>query len=704
MNKLIKIIVISAFFQGMTSFGIEPEPGKSILQNSFLQLEISNLEVFALSEQCFSVLKWDSTEQILTELDQLLLPASARSMKRGGDGFVVRHVNDDLSFIGIRDLANVELMGTITPSKDYFDFEVIGGYLYLSRWFDGIDQFKILNFTGSAFIKNDLSGVLSTQLQRGGSALYALDMYNGVNRYDLSTGFGSSINRLLVGERPFAMSVLGDLVLISGNSDVVTMGWLNRDSAEIIGTITGYPSPKRVLRQGSPLVFLSEREVHLREVFSFVSLGSFPIDSVNINGAIMDSGRQRHLFLPKHANGIMSFNLSELNSRHQILDRPGPITSALVHDFRLFTCGGGNPLEMYEIIGDSLLSSVLLRDNFTGVTDLEISDNFLYALYANEQKILVFDISSLSGVADAFDTLSVSISNASEIKVYNVPEMSTQLLTVENRDEIEVFANQFGSFEPVAYWMFDKPMADMTIFDRTLFVTDRFEKIVAYSIQNDFSLLQCGERNLTGTGWSMVSYHDNLFVFTGNTMTAFTDGLALDTIVRLSSYVLDAEVHKDTLYTVGPDGIVEYDLSTGLPVFIDSGGLKGSQISVDGGIIATTDGTSINLYFGNSGTATEGADEIPAKSITLYENFPEPFNASTTIQFELPSNSDIKLSVYNLLGQQVRLLADQIFAAGRHSIEWDAKDEFGNDVVSGVYFYRLESHGEVFSRKMMMVK
>jgi len=89
--------------------------------------------------------------------------------------------------------------------------------------------------------------------------------------------------------------------------------------------------------------------------------------------------------------------------------------------------------------------------------------------------------------------------------------------------------------------------------------------------------------------------------------------------------------------------------------------------------------------------------------VTL-ENYPNPFNASTTITFSLDRPVRTNLVVYNLMGQKVRTLADDHLAPGVHSIEWDGTDESNRTVASGIYFYRLVAGDVVLSRKMSLLK
>ncbi len=88
----------------------------------------------------------------------------------------------------------------------------------------------------------------------------------------------------------------------------------------------------------------------------------------------------------------------------------------------------------------------------------------------------------------------------------------------------------------------------------------------------------------------------------------------------------------------------------------------------------------------------------------LSQNYPNPFNPSTEISFTLPTKSDVTLSVYNTLGQRVKTIVDGECPAGDYTVTWDGKDNGGNAVSTGVYFYRLTADGVTESKKMMLLK
>jgi hypothetical protein len=96
-------------------------------------------------------------------------------------------------------------------------------------------------------------------------------------------------------------------------------------------------------------------------------------------------------------------------------------------------------------------------------------------------------------------------------------------------------------------------------------------------------------------------------------------------------------------------------------------------------------------------------NDLP-KVYELSNNYPNPFNPSTTIQYAVPRVSNVSLVIYNVLGQKIRTLVDQPQNAGRFNVTWDGRDNVGHVVGSGVYFYRLNAGETSLVKKMLMLK
>jgi hypothetical protein len=98
--------------------------------------------------------------------------------------------------------------------------------------------------------------------------------------------------------------------------------------------------------------------------------------------------------------------------------------------------------------------------------------------------------------------------------------------------------------------------------------------------------------------------------------------------------------------------------------------------------------------------------EAPSIKTTLIGNYPNPFNPTTSILFSVDSSSNtpVSISIYNIRGQLVRSLVDDVYASGEHSVVWNGTDNNGTSVGSGIYFYRFTAGDHVQTRKMIMIK
>lgn len=120
------------------------------------------------------------------------------------------------------------------------------------------------------------------------------------------------------------------------------------------------------------------------------------------------------------------------------------------------------------------------------------------------------------------------------------------------------------------------------------------------------------------------------------------------------------------------------------------------------GVILAREDTVLNI------TSVRNPDPVslPAE-FSMSQNFPNPFNPSTTITFEIPqlyANSNVNLSIYNLRGQKIRSLVTANMAAGIHAIQWDGKNDIGQNVASGLYLYRLTAGDFAETNKMLLLK
>ncbi len=103
-------------------------------------------------------------------------------------------------------------------------------------------------------------------------------------------------------------------------------------------------------------------------------------------------------------------------------------------------------------------------------------------------------------------------------------------------------------------------------------------------------------------------------------------------------------------------------------------------------------------------TAVEGDISSTPESYLLAQNFPNPFNAGTTIRFAIPEQARVTLRIYDLLGTEIATLVDGVQQQGEHRLNWSGKDAAGRVVPSGIYFYELKTDKFKQSHKMLFVQ
>jgi len=173
------------------------------------------------------------------------------------------------------------------------------------------------------------------------------------------------------------------------------------------------------------------------------------------------------------------------------------------------------------------------------------------------------------------------------------------------------------------------------------------------------------------------------------------------------NYVNDIEIF-DNYLAVAEESLGVYVLDISDPTnpaevaFFDTpGGPEGLSVFDD--YILVADQTSLMLLRFTRTDVEEDGSILP-NQIALLQNYPNPFNASTLIEFGIAEEGRVMLAVYDLLGRKVIELLNADMAIGQHSVLWDGKDQAGNQVRSGIYFYTLREAQRTITKKMVLLK
>lgn len=206
------------------------------------------------------------------------------------------------------------------------------------------------------------------------------------------------------------------------------------------------------------------------------------------------------------------------------------------------------------------------------------------------------------------------------------------------------------------------------------------------------------------TAWGEVQSASAAYDFPGLESTVFQSFLG-------DGYIIEARIALDSL------ALSDLEVVNGFsfPLRIDGTDLDPSDGDEERTLIAQWGGMGGNtedwlrpsswgiLEVINGPTAVETEETTPM-TFHLYENYPNPFNPSTKVVFDLPKTEQVNVAVYNILGQKVRVLASKKFTAGKHALRWDGKDDHGKAMSSGIYFLKFQSDSYSATQKMVLMK
>lgn len=130
----------------------------------------------------------------------------------------------------------------------------------------------------------------------------------------------------------------------------------------------------------------------------------------------------------------------------------------------------------------------------------------------------------------------------------------------------------------------------------------------------------------------------------------------------------------------------EYILVDSIGVFYE--GFEGGKLELQGAII---NGKQLGMI-----TSVHSIEATASKnSLSIFQNYPNPFNSSTTFEYQLDSPSHVRISIFDVIGETVKILYDGFQTPGQHKINWNGSNDLGLPVSSGSYFYKLEVNGSI---------
>ena len=169
---------------------------------------------------------------------------------------------------------------------------------------------------------------------------------------------------------------------------------------------------------------------------------------------------------------------------------------------------------------------------------------------------------------------------------------------------------------------------------------------------------------------------------------------------RMYTHYMHHAYQADGMYTSGPTGN-PVDFLTWNVVWWETQFNQGDTLTF---IYQNPISHEDTFVFTPETILSSGSDDILPESYSLSQNYPNPFNPVTNIKYSLPKNTMASVIIYNVLGQEVVKLIDKEMTRGNHIVQWDGKNNNGQLVGTGLYYYKLETNDYVKTRKMVLLK
>ncbi|MEW6051572.1 MAG: T9SS type A sorting domain-containing protein [Candidatus Zixiibacteriota bacterium] len=723
MKRLLPIILAFALAAPDARALISRDPNFTLLWNGFNSVFVRDSFVVAAGNDGLMVLRYDSATSLYGPVTTRFLDSRPARLKVTADVMSVQTDAQTLYFYDLSRLPELAQLGYAdlggTPITD---FDLHGQSLFVCRGFKGLWRYQLTNYSSPQFIDSSMLGIHYVQVQSNDSELLALDDYNGILRYRLDTvGFGTFIDYLYIPFRVSSFLAFDSTIALSTDTDAVMLARFGAAGPTIFDTIGLFSVPQRMYAIDTMLVVTND-DMNLVEVVSlrsFTVFHSYLLDAPALNkqAAVFERYGENFIMFAGASGGLLTYSLDELwfnPAPRQGLGRPGNITGLAMIDNRLYTAGVANPLDAYSLAldGNPTFDTTYLQ-GLNQVSAMTNNGDTLFVQYTQMKRVFILEMRPESlafggAILNDADPVVQLLFNPHYIDTlrsfFVAQETKVRLYTISDPDA----DSNPGLILPAGSVSVLGRIRRIAVLDSVLCIASN-KGLWLYRIYNDFTTDYRTHIDLTAEANHLLPYQGKLLVFDANDMVVFdiTDPAlpVVDTTIAMPFGVYGATFAEDRLYTVGPYGIMVFDATGPLPSLLDYGGRSGSLIAAENGIVAVSDGSAIHIFdLRTFRTDFVNNDNAGPESFSLEQNYPNPFNPSTTIAYYLPYPSRVDLIVYNILGQEVITLVDEVRPAGIHTVEWDGSTSAGSPASTGVYFYRLTAGERTETRKMILLK
>jgi len=660
-----------------------------------------------------------------------------------------------IQIIDVSDPEDPTYLNCYELSENCMDIEVIGYVAYIANAQDGLLIFDVSNPQNPQLISvlDTPDGALSLVVRN--NIAYIADRHSGVQIIDVSNPYNpvslGSYDTLNANN----IDVNGNLAFISnylGNIQVIDVS--DPTSPFLVYTLTNTPDWVNDLKVIDQFLYVSTSldDIQIFSINDPIDLNLIEVYQVPYGGNFSMFGD--YLYLSNYFSGFQKLNITDPINPILVgaFDTPGSASNIFISEDIAYVSDQYRGLEIFDIsdpFNSNLIGSVSTPNNARNVSVL----NDIAYVTENDSYIHIIDLSNpfLPNIANSYgiyyfingllvEDQYALVRAANRLYVINIenclyPEIISYIevgngtgdgalgyinnhVIVGTQNAIKI-VRILDPEDPYIVSECETPDTanDMVVAGHYIYTTSDncgLQIVNATNIDNPFLIVNLS----TPISAKSLAKSGNILYIAGNYDGIYvvdifdpTQPIFLDCITHRpdSRFLTKPFVHDNLLFVEDRNWneILIFDISNpGTPVLLNTYQWNLSTIGFD---IYENYLITVNGSFGISLLDLDDITSIQENSIITPDfgllNYPNPFNPTTTIKFTIQNDSKVELLIFNIKGQKIKVIANDDFTKGSHSITWNGDDQSGNLVSSGIYFYKLEVNGKTEAvKKCLLLK
>ncbi|MEE8578165.1 MAG: hypothetical protein V3T31_13005, partial [candidate division Zixibacteria bacterium] len=508
---------------------ISVEPEQTMLWNDFNAISVVDSFAIGSTADGLVVLSKNQQTGLYEEKFHRFLDAEGLEHRRHDNVLAVRSVADVITFFDLSDLPSVTILGEANIGVPFEDFDWHGTDMYVCFGFDGLWRYQMTDYSLDSFSDSSMLGIHYTKVRVFDDELYALDDYNGILRYDISsTGFGEFVDYLFIPFQATHFAKAGSQFVIALTSPHILLASFDAPAPTVTDTISLLFVADRVMAADTlvsvfsnsitAMGLVSLNSHHLR----FSQLSNLPHEQ--LNGDLFYNNTDQFVMLPTDDGGLTSYNLTKNAvdpTAKPVLARPGPITDLILENGNLYIGGEANPLDRYTWLVNAPAAYDTTFMSFTGIDALALNGDTVYAAYSSLERVLLIDTET-----DSLPFLGMAHPLGQPVNQLLLrpggPDTASSFFTV-GPDYAELFTvtDSIGITRQSEVSLVDM-ITGAAASDSLLFLSSNKTGIAIFRIYNDFDLEYRTNIGLSFAPSHMRVINDRLFAFSGSDMIVYS--------------------------------------------------------------------------------------------------------------------------------------------------------------------------------------